>query len=482
MKEYSVERLTKIAISLSIEKDIDNLLDAILKEAMQMTNCDGGTVYVYNDDEKLLYFHRLITKSKGFSMGGHGERVNLPPVRLNRSHVCACSAMDHKRINIEDVYKSDIYDFSGAQKYDSLNDYRTASMLVIPMEDEKGSVIGVLQLINAMDEDGNIIRFAEELEEITAALASLAAVSLTNRKLARNVYDLLHSFVSAMVGAVDTRTPYNAAHTRNMVKYAERFLDWLSETENSWSFSENERDPFLMSVWLHDIGKLVVPLEIMDKPTRLGTLYDGIKNRLEVGQLMERINGLEHPEIKEVSKQKEEALKQAWETIKSANEAPLIREDMIEELNKIHGMRCMTADGSEIPVLTEKEYDSITVKKGTLTDAERSEMQKHVEYTAELLSHMKFGGFYKMVPKWATSHHEFMNGSGYPEHISGDDLPKEVRLITILDIFDSLTAEDRPYKPPMPRERAFLILHDMVKEGKIDGEILKLFEESGAWK
>ncbi|HAV00869.1 MAG TPA: hypothetical protein DCW47_06720 [Lachnospiraceae bacterium] len=482
MKNYSVERLTKIAISLSSEKDIDNLLDAILKEAMMITNCDGGTVYVYDDDEKLLRFHRLITKSKGFSMGGHGEPVNLPPVKLNRSHICACSAMDHKRIYIEDTYKSEVYDFSGAQKYDSLNDYRTVSMLVIPMEDEKGSVIGVLQLINAMDEDGNIIKFADDLEEITAALASLAAVSLTNRKLARNVYDLLHSFVQVMVGAVDTRTPYNAAHTRHMVRYAERFMDWLEETDNSRKFSENERDPFIMSVWLHDIGKLVVPLKIMDKQTRLGELYEKVRNRLEVGQLMERIDRLEHPERKEASLEREKALKQAWETIKEANDAVIVREELQRKLEKISGMECMTSDGSRVPVLTEKEYSAITVKKGTLTEEERIEMEKHVEYTSDFLSRMKFGGFYRNVPKWASSHHEFLDGSGYPKHYSGDDLSKEVRIITILDIYDSLTAEDRPYKPPIPKERAFLILNEMAEQGKIDGELLKLFEESGAWK
>ncbi|MBQ7564723.1 MAG: GAF domain-containing protein [Lachnospiraceae bacterium] len=482
MKQYSVNRLAKIAISLSIEKDLDNLLDAILKEAMQLTSCDGGTVYIYDPENDCLHFHRMITVSKGISSGGHESEITLPPVKLTRKNVCACCAMDNKRINIADVYTSDTYDFSGAQKYDSLNDYRTASMLVIPMEDSRGNVIGVLQLINALSEEGHTIPFADEYEEIIAALASLAAISLTNRKLAQDVSDILHSFVRVMVEAVDKRTPYNASHTRHMVRYAERFLLWLDETEHPLRFPENDKDPFLMSVWLHDIGKLVVPLAVMDKPTRLGAAWERIKSRIEIARLMVKVRGLQHPEEQSKCTEEEKALCDAWELIQEADQAPFLPGDRITELNELSKLSCATIDGGIIPLLTEDELTAITVRKGTLTDAERREMEKHVEYTADFLNKMKFGGYYEKVPEWASSHHEFLNGSGYPAHKTAEELPKEVRLLTILDIFDALTAEDRPYKPPMPKDRAFIILHDMAAEGKLDEELVALFEESGAWE
>ncbi len=481
MKHYSVNRLAKIAISLTIEKDLDNLLDAILKEAMQLTGCDGGTVYIYDPENDCLHFHRMITISKGISSGGHDSRITLPPVKLTRKNVCACCAMDNKRINIEDVYKSDVYDFSGAQKYDSLNDYRTASMLVIPMEDSRGDVIGVLQLINALDEAGNTIAFSEEYEEIIAALASLAAISITNRRLAQDVSDILHSFVQVMVEAVDKRTPYNASHTRHMVRYAERFLLWLDETEHPLRFCENDKDPFLMSVWLHDIGKLVVPLTIMDKPDRLGASLETIKSRIEIARLMVRIEGLKCPPEQRRFEEEERALCNAWDQILEANRAPFLREDRINELTELSKLRCTAIDGDIIPLLTEDELAAITVRKGTLTETERREMEKHVQYTADFLNKMKFGGYYGKVPEWASSHHELLDGSGYPEHKTAEELPKEVRLLTILDIFDALTAEDRPYKPPMPKDRAFIILHDMAAEGKLDEELVRAFEESRAW-
>ena len=482
MKHYSVNRLAKIAISLTIEKDLDNLLDAILKEAMQLTGCDGGTVYIYDPENDCLHFHRMITISKGISSGGHESRITLPPVKLTRKNVCACCAMDNKRINIADVYKSDIYDFSGAQKYDSLNDYRTVSMLVIPMDDSRGDIIGVLQLINALDEAGSTIPFDEEYEEIITALASLAAISITNRRLTQDVSDILHSFVKVMVEAVDKRTPYNASHTRHMVRYAERFIQWLDETENPLRFCENDKDPFLMSVWLHDIGKLVVPLTVMDKPTRLGASFDTIKSRVEIARLMLRIEGLKNPLEQRRYEEEEKSLCAAWDLIRKANQAPFLHRDLIAELKELSKLSCATIDGEIIPLLTENEFAAITVSKGTLTEEERKEMEKHVEYTADFLNKMKFGGHYGKVPMWASSHHEFLDGSGYPAHMKAEELPKEVRLLTILDIFDALTAEDRPYKPPMTKDRAFIVLHDMASEGKLDEELVCAFEESRAWE
>ena len=481
MMNFSADRLIQIAISLSTEKNISLLLDKILEEAMRFTRCDAGTVYIR--EENHLSFQTMITRSKGVHRIRRGEENLLPPVPLSRTHVCACAALERKLINIPDVYRDSVYNFTGTRNYDAINDYRTKSMLVVPMEDEQGQCIGVLQLINAQDGAGRVISFAPEAEGITRALGSLAAVSLNNTRLQKAVSDILHSFVMAMVDAIDARSPYNANHTRSMVKYAARFIDWLNRQENRpWRMPEGEIDPFLMSIWLHDVGKLVVPLEIMDKRTRLGTLEEALKNRIQTGLLMERLRALEQPEKKAQAEENQEKLKRARDTLLKMNRAGYLAEEMYRELDAIGQMTCLTPEGKEIPLLTEEEKEALSVRRGTLTDGERHEMEQHVVYTRKLLDNVKFSGIYAPVPQWAAAHHEFLNGEGYPNHLTAEQLPREVRLLTILDIYDALTAEDRPYKPSMPPEKAFRILEEMRDEGKLDGEILSLFKDSGAWR
>ena len=479
MINYSMDRMIAVAIAMSAGKNISALLDLILKEAMDITNCDAGTVYIREKDG--LHFHNMVTLSKGVHGAMEGIEDILPPVPLNRSHVCACAALDQKKVNIEDIYLSDIYDFSGAERYDKYNGYRTKSMLVIPMEDEKKRVIGVLQLINAQDAEGNIIPFDPEYEKIISALSSLAAISLNNNRLTKTVYDLLHSFVTVMVEAVEARSPYNAHHTRSMVQYAEKFIDWLNNAEAEWEIPQEERDPFLMSIWLHDIGKLVIPLKVMDKASRLGDQEERVMTRLETADLMERLRILEHPEEAEDAAAMREKLSRASELIRNANTAGILEDEMISSLRETASIQCLRADGTKGPLLLEKELEALTVRSGTLTAGERKEIERHVEYTGSLLSKMDFEGDYEKVPSWAAMHHEMLNGSGYPDHLCADRIPKEVRLLTILDVYDALTGK-RPYKQPMPPEKAFDILEDMCREGKLDKMILEEFKNSGAWK
>lgn len=476
--EYSLDRMIKIALDLSAEKDFDVLMSRILSEAMGICHCDAGTVYIKEKDH--LEFYTVCTRSKGILAGKKDH--NMPPVPLSRKHVCACAAMDNRKINIPDIYNSTEYDFAGAQKYDQLNDYRTVSMLVIPMVDEKDNVTGVLQLINSLDEGGTTIPFDKKYEDVVSALASLAAVSINNHKLAKEVSNLLHSFVTVMVDAIEERSSYNATHTRSMVKYAGNFIDWLNETGNEWSFDEDRRDAYLMSVWLHDIGKLVIPLEVLDKPDRLASYRDRIKSKIEVTRLMAELDRCAHPDEADRYGRKIEELEKAWELIDKSNNAGFIDDDTIAALKECAKIECTTPYGDREMLLNDAELEAITVQRGTLTDKERKKIEEHVSQTAKMLESMSFGGTYEKVPFWAGSHHEFINGSGYPNHLSGDDLPKESRLLTIIDIYDALTAEDRPYKPPMPSEKAFAILSDMASEGKIDADILEMFKESGAWK
>jgi HD-GYP domain-containing protein (c-di-GMP phosphodiesterase class II) len=480
MKEMTKERLMQIAIAITAEKDINVVLENILTEAMDFVNCDGGTIYVVKPD--CLAFHTAITRSKNFFMGKNQGNMTLPPVPFSKNHVCAVCAMDDRRINIPDVYEAEGFDFSGAKKYDEMNAYRTKSMMVLPMEDDRGKVIGVLQLINAMDDNGEIVPFPTEAEETVYALNSLAGVSLRNKKLTEQVTDLLHNFVGVMATAIDTRSPYNANHTKNMAHYGERFIAWLNEQDYDWKFPKEEIDPYIMSIWLHDVGKLVIPLEIMDKPDRMGDRMDAWMHKMDIGTLMNRVAMLEHPESAAEVEALQKKMDEAKELILKSNTAGFLPNETLDAIKEAAGIMVTTADGGQEPLLNADELHAMQIQKGTLTAEEREIIQSHVVHTRRLLDQVHFQGDYEKVPDWASAHHEFLDGSGYPNHEKADTIPKEVRLLTILDVYDALTAEDRPYKPPMPTEKAFGILDAMVGEGKLDAEILQMFKDSEAWK
>ena len=266
-----------------------------------------------------------------------------------------------------------------------------------------------------------------------------------------------------------------------MVSYTSKFLDYVAEHVDERPLSDEERDSYLMSVWLHDIGKLVIPLEIMDKPDRLGPLYDKIRGRVTVACLMEEITGLKDSSKKPACDAHIEKLKEAFSLIDECNTKSFLPDDVIASLNGIAALPCQDETGAVKALLTDEELTAITVRKGTLTDDERSQMQSHVVYTKKMLDKMEFRGLYTKVPYWAGGHHELLDGSGYPDHLTAKDIPKEIRFLTIVDVYDALTAEDRPYKPPMPPEKAFGILESMAAEGKIDADILRAFKDSKAW-
>ena len=305
---------------------------------------------------------------------------------------------------------------------------------------------------------------------------------IANKRLAGQIVDLMNSFVEVMVTAIDEKSAYNANHTKSMVNYAKRYLAWLDQQGTLTQFTNENTAPFLMSIWLHDIGKLLVPPEVMDKPTRLGNALKDVEHRIETAKLMLKIEGISHPEQEADIHTQITRIEEAETQIRSANSAGFLEPAVIEQLRQAASVPCMAADGSIHPLLNEYELACITVQRGTLTAEERSIIESHVSYTAKLLSKMEFRGEYKQVPKWAAGHHELLDGSGYPEHCAGEAIPWETRLLTIIDIYDALTAEDRPYKPPLPPEKAFAILRDMAKNGKIDPQILESFCKSEAWK
>lgn len=480
MKPINIERLLDIGIALSKEKNSDKLFELILTAAMDITHCDAGTLY--RKEGSALTFQIMFTRSRNIKRGGSYEPINLPPVPLSLGNVSSFTALKGALINIEDVYKSDSFDFSGPKEYDALTGYLTKSLLVVPMEDEDGICIGVLQLINALDDEGKVISFNKGYEQVISSLASQTAICRRNVDHGLEVQELLDSLVQVMSTAIDSITPYNANHTRNMVLYGERFMDYLEDATNSWRFSKQTRRQFLMSVWLHDAGKITVPLAIMDKESRLGTALKGILDRFHIVRLLDKLafaeGRLSEDDYIELTNErnKDENL------IKISNTAGFIPNETLSEIRMIAEKTFTDEKGAVHSLLNEAELEDLMIQKGTLTDEERVLMENHVVMTDKMLKEVHFPRNYSDVPEWAASHHEFINGSGYPKGLRDGQISREVRLLTILDIFDALTAKDRPYKNGMPPDRALHIMFTMTEEGKLDAEILALFAESRAWE
>ena len=475
-----MERVLNGCIALTAQSDREVLLSSILDTAMDVARCDAGTLYLLEDDG--LHFCRMVTRSQNTRQGGHDAPIQLPPVPMEEKYVCSWVALHNETINVADVRNDDHFDFTGSMRYDAMTGYRTRSMLVVPLANDRGELIGVMQLINALDEQGEIIPFDPDVEFLVSAIASQAALSVVNMQYAEQITSLLNSLVGALSSAIDERSPYNANHTRNMVRIAEAFLDDLKRRGDELSFEDRQRSAFLMSIWLHDVGKLTIPLEVMDKDSRLGPRLTEVRDRFRAIGLLDRIAMLEGRLSPEEYEAKKAELTGALAFVERCNTAGFLPDADLDALNDLGRRTYLNEDGQRRPWLTDAELHLLRVRKGTLTDEERELMQSHVVVTSRILDHVTFPKMYSSVPRWAGAHHELLNGKGYPLHLTAEQIPTEVRLLTILDVFEALTAQDRPYKPPMPVEKALGILDSMAVEGGIDGKLLEKFKRSHAWE
>ena len=486
MREENFRMFLEVGVSLSAERNYNRLLERILLCVMELSNCDAGTLYLLENEA--LHFKIMRNNTMNTYSGGDGSDCGLPPVALNRESVCALALLDNATIRIADVWHCKEYDLTGPMRYDAITGYHTQSMIVVPMRNREGGKIGVLQLINAQDGGGNVIPFEDEIVLAVESVASQAAITVQNVRYLSQIKAFFHSFVKVMSSAIDERTPYNGSHTRHMAQYGGRFIDFLNERAAAAGqkipFGPSHKEEILMSVWLHDIGKLVTPLEVMNKMARLlPAQYDAFVHRMEVVCLRGEIERLSGRISLEEAGQIIAGTREARALVDAVNSCGFVTDERMAQLEQLKRRTFTDSDGTVKPWLTDEEYAMLCIRKGTLSDEERSIMEGHVVVTDKLLSQIEFSEDMARVRAWASSHHELLNGSGYPNHRAGDDIPPEVRIITILDIFDALVADDRPYKPGMPVEKALDILSMMAeKEGKLDPQLTKLFIESRCWE
>lgn len=474
--EYTdFEKILKIGIRLCTERDQNRLLEAIMEAGMEITHCDASAMYLYESGQ--LFFRNMKVTSLEISEDKNSELLKkMPTIPMKEKNACAYTVMHREIVNVPDIYNSEKFDFSDAKECDALIGYRTKSMLVIPIENNENELIGVLQLINALDEQRKITVFNEQYELIVLSLGSMAAIELTNLAYVEELKVQLHSFVEALATAIDERTPYNGTHTRKVAEYSELLADYIAKMHEQGlceeDFDEERKERLLLAALLHDIGKMIIPLSIMNRATRL----DGDIVQLEERFLLLRAyykidmlkNRISREEYDRIMREMDDDLKFIHEVDTMGYLEDEVCDRVVEMSKKFHE----NEDGTRTPYLTEHETECLTIRRGTLTAADRKQMENHVVMTEKLLSKVHFNRSYREVPKWATSHHEFLDGSGYPRKMTADQLDLETRILTVSDIYDALTATDRPYKKPMSQEAALRTLKEMADDGKIDSRLV----------
>jgi len=480
LRQDELKKMIDIGTLLSIEKDNDQLLTKIVEASMDITGADGGTLYLLENNK--LEFKVLINRSKKTHLIRKDAPLDLPSVSIDGKNACATSAREKKIINIHDCYAETEYDLSGILKYDSINNYHTKSVLVIPLEDEYNDVVGILQLINATNSSGKVISFKNQDEDVLKAIANQASMAISNSSYSQKINELLYGFVKVMSVGIDERTPYNANHTRNMVRFADNFFNYQEISNGKYKVDPKKRREVLISIWLHDIGKILTPIDIMNKDTRLGSLNQTLENRFERRELLLKLFLASGKISKDEYELMEKERCEQFEFINQINRVGFLTDELKAKLDEVYNKTYIEEDGSVCQVLSNDEHYQLSIVKGTLNKEERSVMEGHVSMTQKFLSQLNFPKYYDNIPVYAGNHHEFLNGSGYPNHLTEKDLPWPCRLITVCDIFEALIAKDRPYKKPMPIEKAFTILYEMADHGQLDSDIIKEFELSKAWE
>ncbi len=492
--EECLRRLNEIGSALSVERDLRTLLERILLEARRFTGADAGTLFLAAEDH--LTFEITQNDTLG-EFTGSREAPKIPPVPLNKESASGYAAVTGKSLNIEDVYDETCeYQFEGPKLYDRLTGYRTNSMLVIPMQDHEDQVIGVLQLLNARDDDGSFVAFSDQDEGLIQSLASQAAVAVNNVRLIQETEQLFESLIQVMATAIDERSPYTGGHIRRVAEMTMELARAVNACDSGplaeAHFDEEQLDEIRIASWMHDIGKVTTPEWVVDKPTKLTTIFDRIEllrtrfdvmaKTAEADMLKQKVACLERGELfpldlEEACTARLQQLREDFEFLARANQpGEFMDDDDLERLNQIR-TRNYSMDGNVgVASLTDDEFGNLSIRKGSLTDGERQKINDHAAMSIKMLGQIPFTRHLRQVPDIAGAHHEKLNGSGYPLGLKGSEISLQARILALVDIFESLSADDRPYRArPMPRDLVLRILEEEVDAGHLDRDVFDLF-------
>lgn len=508
-----INRLSSIGLALSQEKDVDKIFDLIIEEALAYTHADAATIYSVSEDRQYLNFEVMQTKSKNIRAGGSFGPILLPPVPLykkdktpNLSNMASSAFHSKEMLNIEDCYDEERFDFSGTKAWDKSNNYRSKSMLAIPLKNYEDDILGVIQIINALDTTtSEIISFKKESIVMVQSLASQAAITFTNRDLIKSLEKLFKQFIKAIALAIDRKSKDTGGHIARVAIISKLMAKKINEIKfghfKDFSFTEEELDELSIASWLHDVGKIATPDMVMNKASKL----ERVTNGLELIELrLDTIYSLMNKEsyVKEAYEEKlnyeyllsspqswqayrKEIIRQLEEDLTFLQSTNLggefLNDDKIANIDRI-GLFTYKVRDEEKVLINDKEKENLKIKRGTLNAQERQIMNDHVKYTYEILNQLTYPKKFKNVTLYASSHHERLDGSGHPWGFSKEQLPIQSRLLAVSDIFEALTAPDRPYKKGKKLSEAMNILMYNVLDDHIDKNLFEFLLDSGLYK
>ena len=501
-----LEKLNAIGAALSHERNIDRLLESILDAARNITHADGGTLYRMTEDGKALRFEIIRTDSLGISMGGtSGKPIDFPNLPLadergapNNSLVAAYAAINDKTVNIADAYTEAGFDFTGTRKFDERTGYRSQSFLTVPMKNHENEIIGVLQLINARNPaTGEVTHFSAADQSLTESLASQAAIALTNRMLISQLEELFESFIKLINLAIDEKSPYTGGHCQRVPALTMMIAEAVNATAAGplagFHMSDQDRYELKIAGLLHDCGKVTTPVHVVDKATKLQTLFDRvhmIDTRFEVAKRDAEIHVLRQAlALREKRDAGAEAKLWAgyWSEVQAIDDdRSFVRksntggeamseadQQRIRDIGQKRKWR--NVDGVEADFLGAEEIENLTIRAGTLNQKERETINYHIVATIKMLEQLPWPKHLTNVPEYAGGHHERMDGKGYPKGLTREQMSVQARIMGIADIFEALTARDRPYKQGMKLSQAMSILGKFAAGGHIDPDLFAVF-------
>ena len=506
-KDFSalLRELNKIGIALSAEKDHNRLLELILVKAMELTNADGGTLYSRTDDNHLK-FEILHNRSLDIHKGGtSGEEITFYPIALyddegnpNDHMVAACAVTRAETVNIPDAYASEEFDFSGTRSFDHKMGYRSISFLTVPMTNHENDIIGVLQLINAIDKKSKkSIPFSSLDQQLVESLASQAAVTITNKNLIDAQKNLFDSFIQLIADAIDEKSPYTAGHCRrvpvltNMLAVAVNKVD--KGPLKDFKLTEDEIYELDVAAWLHDCGKITTPEYVVDKGTKLETIFDRInlvdmcfevlKRDAVIESLKSSLRNIKNSDDIEQELSKNQILQNNLVTLTKERDdirkynvgGESISDEDIKRIEEIAKRTYVNPEGETVKLLGEEEIQNLQIGRGTLSLRERQIINNHVSVTIKMLESLPYPKHLTRVPEFAGGHHEKMDGTGYPNKLTKDQMSVQARMIAIADVFEALTASDRPYKKAMPLSQSLKILGQMKLDNHVDADLFDVF-------
>ena len=492
-----IKKLSDIGRAMSSVTDINVLLEMIVDLARNFTNADAGVLYILQDQS--LRFEIVQNDSLNIRMGGkNGETIPFPPIELHETNISAFAAVNGVSVNIPDVYDTALFDFTDPKNFDRAMGYKTKSMLVVLLRNHENDVIGVLQLLNAKDQEtGEVKSFSADYEDLIEGLASQAAIAISKISLISDMEKLFEAFVKVMATAIDEKSPNTGGHIRRVANLTLTMAEIIHKKKDGTfkeiNFNEDAMHELRIAAWMHDIGKVTTPVEIMEKSTKLQTIFDRIHHiDLRMSLLLEKAekeglqkklalmeNGADKTALdkaEEITRKRIEEINDIRQFIQQCNQpSECLADENIKRLQSIAKKTYQDGDGTLKPFLTDDELENLTIRKGTITQAEREKINEHAYVTLRMLRQIPFTKKIKNIPHFAAAHHECIDGSGYPLGLKGDDIPFEGKLMAVTDIAEALTAADRPYKKALTLDEVHKILRKMAENRKLDSDLVELF-------